>query len=73
MGGATWAYARVQQSHVATEPYLDMWSLSDEALLAGLGSGDPEAAAALIRRFQGRVYGLALTIVNDPVAAEDVA
>ena len=50
-----------------------MWSLSDETLLAGLGSGDPEAAAALIRRFQGRVYGLALTIVSDPAAAEDVA
>ena len=50
-----------------------MWSLSDETLLAGLGSGDAEAAAALIRRFQGRVYGLALTIVGDPAAAEDVA
>jgi RNA polymerase sigma factor (sigma-70 family) len=50
-----------------------MWSLSDEALLAGLASGDAEAAAALVRRFQGRVYGLALTIVGDPGAAEDVA
>jgi RNA polymerase sigma-70 factor (ECF subfamily) len=50
-----------------------MWSLSDETLLAGLGSGDQEAAAALIRRYQGRVYGLALTVVGDPVTAEDVA
>ena len=50
-----------------------MWSVSDEALLAGLASGDPESAAALIRRFQGRVFGLALAIVGDPAAAEDVA
>jgi RNA polymerase sigma factor (sigma-70 family) len=50
-----------------------MWSLSDEALLAGLAAGDPESAAAFVRRFQGRVYGLALTIVRDPGTAQDVA
>jgi RNA polymerase sigma factor (sigma-70 family) len=50
-----------------------MWSLSDETLLAGLGSGDSDAAAAFIRRFQGRVYGLAMTIVGDTMAAEEVA
>lgn len=50
-----------------------MWSLTDEALLAGLSSGDAEAAAALVRRFQGRVYGLALLIVGDPATAEEVA
>ncbi len=50
-----------------------MWSLSDEALLAGLGSGDSAAAAAFIRRFQGRVYGLAMTIVGDAMTAEEVA
>jgi RNA polymerase sigma factor (sigma-70 family) len=48
-------------------------ALSDETLLAGLGSGNPEAAAAFIRRFQGRVYGLALTMLRDPDLAEDVA
>jgi RNA polymerase sigma factor (sigma-70 family) len=47
--------------------------LSDETLLAGLGSGDAEAAAAFVRRFQGRVYGLALTMLRDPALAEDVA
>jgi RNA polymerase sigma factor (sigma-70 family) len=47
--------------------------LSDEALLAGLGSGNPDAAAAFVRRFQGRVYGLALTMLRDPDLAEDVA
>lgn len=46
---------------------------SDEALLAGLGTGEREAAAAFVRRFQGRVYGLALTIVRDRGTAEDVA
>jgi len=50
-----------------------MWSLSDESLLAGLASGEPEPAAAFVRRFQARVYGLALTIVGDPQSAEDVA
>jgi RNA polymerase sigma factor (sigma-70 family) len=50
-----------------------MWSVSDDALLAGLAAGDPDAAAAFVRRFQRRVYGLALGIVADPRAAEDVA
>jgi RNA polymerase sigma-70 factor (ECF subfamily) len=50
-----------------------VWSSSDEALLAGLAAGDREAAAAFVRRFQARVYGLALTIVHDPGSAEDVA
>jgi RNA polymerase sigma factor (sigma-70 family) len=50
-----------------------MWSLSDETLLAGLASGDRDAAAALVRRYQGRVYGLAFTILGEASAAEDVA
>ena len=49
-----------------------MWSLSDESLLAGLASGDPEAATAFVRRFQGRVFGLALTMLGDPETARDV-
>jgi RNA polymerase sigma-70 factor (ECF subfamily) len=48
-------------------------SLSDESLLAGLGSGDPERSAAFVRRFQARVFGLALTIVGDANTAEEVA
>jgi RNA polymerase sigma factor (sigma-70 family) len=47
--------------------------LSDEALLAGLASGDPDDAAAFVRRFQSRVYGLALTMLGDPGLADDVA
>jgi RNA polymerase sigma factor (sigma-70 family) len=50
-----------------------MWSVSDEALLAGLASGDPEAAAAFVRRFQARVFGLARTIVGDAASAEEIA
>jgi RNA polymerase sigma factor (sigma-70 family) len=52
---------------------MDVWPLSDEALLAGLAAGDPDAAAGFVRRFQGRVYGLAVTILGDRGAAEDVA
>src|ERR671915_2505022 len=47
--------------------------LSDESLLAGLGSGDPDAAAAFVRRFQRRVFGLTLSILRDPAAAEEAA
>ena len=50
-----------------------MWSLSDESLLAGMASGDPEATAAFVRRFQARVFGLALAILSDRAAAEEVA
>jgi RNA polymerase sigma factor (sigma-70 family) len=47
--------------------------LSDETLLDGLGRGDPDAAAAFVRRFQRRVYGLALTMLRDSDLAEEVA
>ena len=50
-----------------------MAGLSDEALLAGLGSGNPDAAAAFVRRFQSRVYGLALTMLRDRELADEVA
>ena len=50
-----------------------MWGVSDEALLAGMASGDPDAAAAFVRRFQSRVYGLALTILGEPGDAEETA
>jgi RNA polymerase sigma-70 factor (ECF subfamily) len=52
---------------------MDVWALSDEALLAGFATGDPDAAAGFVRRFQSRVYGLAVTILGDTKAAEDVA
>jgi RNA polymerase sigma factor (sigma-70 family) len=53
--------------------YQEVWSLSDESLLAGLVAGVPEHAAAFVRRFQSRVYGLTLAILGDPEAAEEAA
>ena len=50
-----------------------MWSVSDDALVAGLAAGDQDAASAFVRRFQRRVFGLARTIVGDDRAAEDIA
>jgi RNA polymerase sigma factor (sigma-70 family) len=47
--------------------------LTDESLLAGMSVGDPDAAAAFVRRYQARVYGLALTVVGIPALAEEVA
>ena len=48
-------------------------SPSDEALVAGLAAGDAGAATAFVRRFQSRVYGLAVTMVGDPAVAEELA
>jgi RNA polymerase sigma-70 factor (ECF subfamily) len=50
-----------------------VWNLSDESLLAGLGAGDADASAAFVRRFQHRVFGLALSILRDRGAAEEAA
>jgi RNA polymerase sigma factor (sigma-70 family) len=50
-----------------------MGTLSDESLLAGFASGDTDASAAFVRRFQSRVYGLALTILRDRELADDAA
>src|SRR5262245_56770842 len=48
-------------------------SSSDEAFLPGLGSGDPDAAAAFVDRFQRRVFGMTLSILQDRQAAEEAA
>jgi RNA polymerase sigma factor (sigma-70 family) len=48
-------------------------ALTDESLLAGVAAGDAEAAAALVRRFQARAFGLALTVVGNRDTAADVA
>jgi RNA polymerase sigma factor (sigma-70 family) len=46
---------------------------SDEALLAAVAVGDEMAGIAFVRRYQRRVYGLALSIVGDSHTAEDIA
>jgi len=48
-------------------------SPSDEALLEGMAMGDEECTVAFVRRYQRRVYGLAVGIVHDRGVAEDVA
>ena len=55
----------------ASRPPVDQ--LSDESLLNGLGVGDPACSAAFVRRFQRRVYGLALSILGEPGLAQDTA
>jgi RNA polymerase sigma-70 factor (ECF subfamily) len=47
--------------------------MDDESLLAGLATGDREVSLAFVRRFQGHVYAVALAVVGDAGAAEDVA
>src|SRR2546430_7977072 len=46
---------------------------SDESLIASMASGDTDAMATFVRRFQARVYGLALGMVDDAGLAEEVA
>jgi len=50
-----------------------MAAASDEALLAGIATGDAVSARTFVRRYQQRVFGLALTILHDRQGAEDVA
>ena len=47
--------------------------MSDDMLLAGLGMGDAQAAAAFVRRFQPMVFGVVLAVVGDRGLAEDIA
>ncbi len=46
---------------------------SDAALAAGLAVNDEAAATAFVRRFQGPVFGLAVSITHDAGLAQDVS
>ncbi len=46
---------------------------SDEVLLAAVSGGDEQSGVVFVRRYQRRLFGLALTIVNDVQIAEDVS
>lgn len=48
-------------------------ALSDESLIAGMASGDTAAMSVFVRRYQARVYGLALRVTEDSGLAEEVA
>ena len=50
-----------------------MWDVADDVLLASFAVGDPEAGAVFVQRYQRRVFGLARSIVDDRVLAEDLA
>jgi RNA polymerase sigma-70 factor (ECF subfamily) len=52
---------------------LPLERIPDDALLAGLTTGDPELAVAFVRRFQSRIFGVAITVTRDAQLAEDVA
>jgi RNA polymerase sigma-70 factor (ECF subfamily) len=48
-------------------------ALSDEVLLSGIAIGDERSGLVFVRRYQHRLYGLALAVVLDSSEAEDVA
>ncbi|MFF0065233.1 RNA polymerase sigma factor [Streptomyces sp. NPDC005279] len=52
---------------------LPLGRASDEALLSGLATGDPEIAVAFVRRFQRVVFGVAIAVIGDSQLAEDIA
>ena len=47
--------------------------LSDDALLAAVALEERDAVAVFVRRFQRRVYGLAVTVTGDAALADDIA
>lgn len=51
----------------------DVDAVSDETLIAAMAGGDARAAAALVRRHERRIFGIAYAITSDRAAAEDVA
>ncbi len=52
---------------------LPVGRIPDEALLAGLATGDPELAVTFVRRFQHTVFGVAIAVTRDAQLAEDIA
>lgn len=45
---------------------------SDQSLIAGIASGDAAAVTTFVRRYQARVYGLALRVTDDSGLAEEI-
>jgi RNA polymerase sigma-70 factor (ECF subfamily) len=63
----------VGASTVLTRRSRDDDGVSDEALLSGMAVGDDRAGLVFVRRYQQRLFGLALGIVGDAGLAEDIA
>lgn len=47
--------------------------ISDEALLSGMAIGDDQTGLVFVRRYQHRLFGLAMGIVGDAALAENIA
>lgn len=47
--------------------------LDDDALVAGVALADGDAATEFVRRFQPKVYGMAVAVTRDRTLADDVA
>lgn len=47
--------------------------ISDEALLSGMAVGDDRAGLLFVRRYQHRLFGLAMGILGESALAEDIA
>jgi RNA polymerase sigma-70 factor (ECF subfamily) len=62
-----------ESGDVATQVETGVWDVSDEAMLAGYATGDADMAVVFVRRFQARVFGLALMITRDRTEADEVA
>ena len=52
---------------------LPVEQLPDETLLAGYAAGEAELTVAFVRRFQAKLFGVALAVVGEAGIAEDVA
>lgn len=63
---------RTRGRHLWSVPRISE-SISDEALLACIALGEPDAVEEFISRYERRVYGAALTIVRDRSLAQEVA
>jgi RNA polymerase sigma-70 factor (ECF subfamily) len=61
---------RETQSCAKPGPPSDTWG--DETLVARAREGDTRAFEALVRRYQGPIYRLAVRMLNDAAEAEDV-
>jgi RNA polymerase sigma factor (sigma-70 family) len=58
---------------VPLRPRAPTESLTDEALLAGMAVGDQQATSVFVARYQARLFGIAMGVLGDRAAAEDVA
>lgn len=78
MAGAATSFRRPARPHPdrrsgVTDHGQSVGSPSDEALMAGMAIGDEHAAVTFVRRYQKRVFGLAIGLLDDAGVAEDVA